>query len=788
MTQNRVQVGDLRRDNTLRPAPIQSDTFARPAAIPQDYNTARLAEALGSFSNNLGNLVPVLAASDKKASEDASERALAMEQRRIGSMSLSDWRKEADQGNLSVLDDKYKNAALQSYRGNKYAESLAADADEHMRTNFDWQNGNADEYLAHYFGEAAQKFPSNDPNFIGSVSKGWDSYKSRVREQQQTYRVNQVNQDTVDTAFGVIKDKTEEWISKGQKPEIFARNLNRMRGELGIQGPLGADGSVLDKEYLNAADRLATTHPEYAIAMVDAEYDGRGGKTSLSAQREYRDRVLNIKAEAAKAIGKREDGNTLLAVDTQADALLTDDHLDRVTDFTYTDHNGEQKTVSAKTIKDEALNRYILRSPQIAKDNQETPAQTRARELRKAQLSGLDHPALKAAVSGIASAASPDLAQDPQALGTFMEKVNIARWLQNTSKNTYMAYTTEADRDFMESFNIAKNTMTEKDGRQFSDNAALDFAMRTSQPLSVDGLNFTRDQNDKIDRSVKYLATTPGWLWGTNSATPWNSAAGQNRVANMAKRLVRGGMDQDKAIDVATESVKRNSVTYNGMLLDVGKTALPDNYSQTLDGILGDFAKANPGVLKDRGIDPSDLTIQPLGDINVSGGRFQIIDKETGTSVMDDKSGLPFYISLQSIRDRSKSDAHVANAKAAANSSINGVAEARGLNKLQEDGKTIWHDPKTNETFDINVSEAGGNPKVTNLGRRKSPRSASDQGTFNEGIVNPASDWLRSMREDNQAKDGPMIENLRNAGKYLGLSVPGTPQPPQKTKRRNTAR
>lgn len=785
MAQGRVQVGDLRRDNTLRPAPVQSDTYARPAALPVDENTAQLARALTAFSPQVGNLVPVSAASNKSAQSDADERALALEQQRIGSMPLADWRKEADKGGLSVLQDKYKNAALQSYRGGKYAESLASDADEYMRTNFDWQNGDADAFLAKYYADASQKFPSSDPNFIASATRGFDSFKSRMREQQQTYRVNQVNQDTVDTAFGVIKDKSEQWISEGQKPEIFARNLNRMRGELGIKGPLGADGTVLDKEYLNAADRLASTHPEYAIAMVDAEYDGRGGKTSLSAQREYRDRVLNIKAEAAKAIGKRQDGNTLLALDTQADALLTDDHLDRVTDFTYTDHSGEQKTVNAKTIKDEALNRYIQRSPQIAAENKETPVQTRARELRKAQLAGLDHPGLKAAVSGLAISASPDLAQDPQAMATFMEKVDTARWLQNTSKPTYMAYTTEGDRDFMESFNAAKNEMREKDGRQFSDAAALDFAIRTSQPLSTDGLNFNRDQNDKIDRSVKNLASSDGWMFGMfgTETTPWNSAAAQNRVASLAKRFVRGGMDQDKAIEVATESVKRNSITYNGMLLDVGKTALPDNFKESLDGILGDFAKANAGALKDRDIDVSDLTIQPIGDLNVSGGRFLIIDKETGTSVMEDKSGNPHYVTLQSIRDRAKFDQEFKIKTGADAASVNSEAAIRGLVKHEERDKTLWVNPKTRETFDITVPEAGGKPQVKSLGRRVSPRSGDGPGTFDEKVIDPATEWFSGVRERARQQSEMFYDNAVEALRPAPnrTYVPGVPR------KRNTA-
>ncbi|RWP18870.1 MAG: hypothetical protein EOR00_09545 [Mesorhizobium sp.] len=679
----------------------------------------RLADALGSFSNTLGNLVGVVGKPDKAA----REREEAMFQKRIAGQTLEETRKDIAEGRMSVTDDKFANAARQSVYGNKWAQGLAQDTDTELQTNFDWDNGNPEQFLAQKFQESIEKSGLTDPNAIASAAKAWDQYKTSVLAKQDKYKIDRTNQSTVDTAFTVVSGKANEWIANGVEPAQFAKNLNAMRGELGTKGSLGANEETLDQEYLNTAARIAQTNPEYAVAMLDAEYSGRSGKTTLSSQRAYRDRVLQIKAEAAKAIGVREDKNQQLSIDTQADSALSEDKLDRVTDVTWMDHNGEQKTVNAETLKKETFNRYLQRSSEIAAANKEDPQQTMARELRKAQLAGLDHPGLKSVVTGIAGAASVDMAQNPDAMERVMDKVKVARWLYNTSKNTYMSYVTEADRDFMESFIIAKDGLTGEDGRQMSDQGALEFAVRTSQPVLVDGLNFTREQNDKIDQSVKNLASSDGWAFGLfgTSTTPWNSAAAQQRVASIAKRLVRGGVDPNMAITQATESVKRNSITYNGTLLELGNRALPDNYRGALDGIIGDFATANPGVLKDHDISASDITILPIGDINRSGGRFMLIDKNTGASLMDDKEGTPYFVTLQTIRDRGRAMTDETTTKAANDISVRGAAKTRGLVPVESsDGNgRVWVDPKTREHYDIQLpSEPGGKPIVKKLGRR----------------------------------------------------------------------
>ncbi|MER8385256.1 hypothetical protein NKH14_06990 [Mesorhizobium sp. M1380] len=697
---------------------MQSDTYAPPPQPAKNENLFRLADALGAFSGSVGNLVGLTGRTSKedRAREDAAF------QMHVAGQTLAQTRKDIAEGRMMVTDDKINNAARQSYYGGKWAEGLAQDTDTELQTTFDWDKGNPEEFLAKKFQENIEKSGLTDPNAIAAAGRAWDGYKSAVLAKQQKYRNDRTVQSTVDTAFGVISDKANEWITAGVDPKKFASNLNAMRGELGVNGSLGANEETLDNEYLNAASRLATTNPEYAVAMLDAEYTGRSGKTSLSSQRAYRDKVLQIKAEAAKAMGVQYDQSQKDQIDHEADTMLASGKLDRLTDVTWFDHNHEQQTKSAETLKKEALNRYLGRSQEIAQVGKETPDQTMARELRVSQQSGIDHPQLKAVVTGIAKAASVDMTQDPTAMDRVMDKVKMARWLYNTSKNTYMSYLDEADRDFMESFMIGKDNLTGTDGRQMSDQAALEFAVRTSQPVQVDGLNFTRDQNDKIDRSVKPIATQDGWF-GTSigsGLTPWNSAAAQQRVSSIAKRLVRGGVDQDKAVTIAIDSVKRNSITYNGTLLELNNKALPDNYKAALDGIIRDFVTENPGVLTDHDIGQGDITIMPIQDINRSGGRFMLTDKNTGQPLMDDKSGEPYFVTLQTIRQRGNSMQSKADAQAAHDISVHGAAKLHGLVRAKaEDGNGhVWVNPKTRETFDVTVPEAGGKPVIKKLGKR----------------------------------------------------------------------
>jgi hypothetical protein len=736
---------------------MQSDTYAPPPQPAKNENLFRLADALSSFSGSVGNLVGV---AGRKSKEDQAREDAAF-QMHIAGQTLAQTRKDIADGKMMVTDDKLANAARQSVYGGKWAEGLASDTDTELQTDFNWDTGNPEEFLAKKFQENIEKSGLTDPNAIAAAGKAWDNYKTSVLAKQQDYRIKRTNQSTVDTAFTVISDKANEWAGKGMDPKQFATNLNAMRKELGVKGSLGANDEALDQEYLNAAARMATTNPEYAVAMVDAEYDGRAGKTSLSAQRDYRDRVLQIKAEAAKAIGLRSDAEQKASMAASADELVASGKGDQITDTPWFDHKGEQHNESGETIKKEAYQRFLIKSRDTAAKDKETGEQTLARELRVANSSGVEHPGLKAEVGGVFQAASVDMTQDPQGMDRVMQKIKTAQWLYNNSKNTYMAYTKEEDRDFMESFILAKNDMPGKDGRQMSDQAALEFAIRTSQPVQVDGLNFTKAQNDAIDASVKTLGRSPGWIWGENDAEPANAAAAQQRVASMAKRFVRGGWNADKAIEAAKDYVKRTSTTYNGVLLETGSMVLPDNFKPAMDTIISDFVKENPRVLPTHDISAGDISIIPIGDINRSNGRFMLVSKEDGKiiPIMDD-SGQPHFVTLTRVREVAKIADADATAKATNSVTLQGAARARGLVSAS-DGRYV--DPKTREYYDITIPEAGGAPVVKKSGQRAKAAVFDDKakaaGISVGDLVRPPKDKPKAPKPRRTPSDKPLYDD-----------------------------
>src|SRR5690606_25596081 len=56
MPRKRVQVPDLERPEPIRPAPVQSDTFAAPAPPPINNDLERLERALGVFSRGVSQM------------------------------------------------------------------------------------------------------------------------------------------------------------------------------------------------------------------------------------------------------------------------------------------------------------------------------------------------------------------------------------------------------------------------------------------------------------------------------------------------------------------------------------------------------------------------------------------------------------------------------------------------------------------------------------------------------------------------------------------------------------
>jgi hypothetical protein len=179
--------------------------------------------------------------------------------------------------------------------------------------------------------------------------------------------------------------------------------------------------------------------------------------------------------------------------------------------------------------------------------------------------------------------------------------------------------------------------------------------METTNP-SVGGVgNLSRDAQDSIDQKVRDdIATKPGWLWGRNGTTPTNFSVPRQMVTDLATKYVVGGLDEDTAIEAATEAVSKSVLTYNGVVLVKPKGfQVNEDFEEVVGSHIDDWVKANPKTMAANGLGGGDdISIKEVNDPygNNSGGRFRLVHADDLTPVMDD-NGHMVVISVQQLRD-----------------------------------------------------------------------------------------------------------------------------------------
>ncbi len=700
MAQGRVQVGDLRRDNTLRPAAIQSDTYARPAAIPQDDNTARLAEALSHFSNSIGNLVPVLGATDKKAQSDADERALAMYQQRIGSQTLEQTRQDIDKGNIPVFEDKYRNAAVQKIAGGKYAESLGSEVDEMLRTNFDWEGGDPEAYLAQYFSSAMEKNQNRDPNFIAAASGAWDTYKNRIREQQYTYRVNQSNEDASNAAATYIHDSVGQMIKDGRTPEEIPGLIHGAYKDMGTKGSLGLDYKDLDKLVVNEANRLASSDPDVSIALLTHP---RKDVPALASNPEYMDRATQIIANANKAkakIGEKKFLDGVAAEDEQrvAKGIGFDD----VVDLNYTSAEGTDKALTKKSREDDAVRSYLAHDEARAKENGETGGlDTTMRQVQTLRRSNLQHPLVEAKLAGMANRGAPDLLSNEDAKKDQVGRLELYKNLKAENKNTLLSYVKKEDADYAEAYYQGQRYLG------MSPDEALTFAYKSANLDDGAKARVARER-DRIDSAVK-LDT--GYIY---DSSPVNSEMARSRITDLATRYVSTGVDSEKAITLAKKVFQESSLLYNGVIVDVGtssaRASVPDNFQGAVDAQVDNFLKLS----KVKNLSKDDISLIQMGD----DGRFVLVDKDDLQPVTDDK-GRMYRFNMRDLRDWDVKTAAEKQKVDHRESVFKANAAAKGyVRAVDTDGSENWIDPKTREILELDYPDDASAPTWKKTGKR----------------------------------------------------------------------
>ncbi|MDX1046909.1 hypothetical protein GOL40_27025 [Sinorhizobium medicae] len=634
MAQGRVQVRDLQSDTRLRPTPVQSDTYAAPARLQGDQNLARLSDALGSFSNSLGNLVPVAARKNKGTEDDAYQV-----QRKYAGWSPAQWNEAVVNGTVPRGAKNTEQMALSAMSGDGMAAHQIETLKKEVMTTTDWDTVDVEAKARQMMAEGLDQYGS-DKNFGKPYARRWESFIGGLGSMQESREIEKYGQQKKDSAFGHLSRLASDSRGKGTAQE--RANLVLAEGKnLGKDGVLVMENGDVDQEYLNLAARSAEDDPEFALALIDSERVGSKGEKlpSLASKRNSIDRTEAIRAVAKKAI----DEKAFMAgvqEHTQAglEALVSGNYDAFDGDKIIQLPSGATKKYEGATLKDNVLRAYEAQSDATAKRDRETGNDRIAREERSFTMSGLKNPKVETALSNLAGSADPSVLQDEEAQSKLLGKLEVYQTIRKNSASRLTAYTKEADREFAEAFFIARNDM------HLDDKGALDYAISVNSVLDKSTLPSVVYHQDEIASAV---GTVMNQTYGFDPDAA-NYSSVHSKITKLAQHNVARGMEPKKAINLAAKTISSSAMMHNGVVLGNVNGAGPKDFGKMAEKAITSFLE---GPAKKRfgagEFNRSDLILRPVS--GADGTRFTIVDKETFDPIRGDGGGF-FVVSLDSLR------------------------------------------------------------------------------------------------------------------------------------------
>ncbi|MEY9719271.1 hypothetical protein ABIA22_001761 [Sinorhizobium fredii] len=634
MAQGRVQVRDMQSDIRLRPAPLQSDTYAAPARVQGDQNLARLSDALGSFSNSLGNLVP-LAGRENKGTEDDAYQA----QRKYAGWTPAQWNEAVVAGSVPKGAVNTETMAISAMAGDGMAAHQVEALREELMTTADWEATDVEQRVRQQMADTLEQYGS-DKNFGKPYARRMESFLGTIGNMKQTRQIEKFEQTKKDSAFSHLSITAADTKGKLTADERADRVMAEAKN-LGKDGVLVMDNAAVDQEILNLAARSAEDDPELALALIDRGRTGSKGEKlpSLASKRNSIDRTEAIRSVAVKAIdekafaaGVQEHTRAGLEALSAGDFDAYDG--DKIIQLP----SGATRKYEGATLKDNVLRAYEAQSDVVAKEGRETGSQRIAREERAFTMSGLKNPKVETALSNLAGSADQSILQDEEARNKVLGKLEVYQTIRKNSASRLTAYTKEPDREFAEAFFIARNDMN------LDDKGALEYAISVNSVLDKSTLPSVVYHQDEISTAVSSLMNTT-YGYDPDAA---NYASVHAKITKIAQHNVARGMEPTKAITAAAKVISGSAVMHNGVVLGNVNGAGPRDFPKMADKAIETFLS---GPAKKRfgagQIDRGDLILRPIS--GADGTRFTIVDKETFDPIRAD-DGQFFAVSLDNLR------------------------------------------------------------------------------------------------------------------------------------------
>lgn len=618
----RVQVNDLAPPEAIRPAPLPSDTYARPAQAPQRTGL-ELADALGYFNKNLLSLGAKLEEENKKKQTDA---ALLEFNRYTMSRPTEEAVAGLESGAAPYLTNPLIKKVAQSWYGEQLAKELARTADDDFangaidvgRTDF-----NPDQYVKEKARAYVQRIGANTQGLI-KFREGAEAIRNHLYSKKQEAQA----QAAQTFADNLAMDQFEKALNQANgtmTPQQASDTIRQIYTEL---GPTAKGGSFnqrydhLDGVLLNSLE-AAASDPAKApliIGILDAnreDLDGNGVKLGpLSKSAKYADKVAGIRRKVVSTVGKAQKDAITEEVRTSDVAAFDrrDGSLAGVTDFKSKTVDPEKEVhLTPEARKKDAAIEWLRRSRAKNEGRPDLP-----NEIDAFVKNDVAHPEIIPVLqqSFIASNTNVDAKNGPGP-DQIARTVQAAQLYDAVSSVNSAYVEKHITKEAAEFYGLVQNL---KRMGWTPEQAAAAAIKVNSTPLNA-------EYNKTIDRRTEEIADKArsadfnGWWPGGKVENPSDIVP---RVHAYAKALVRvNGVDADKAWKAAMEKVKEEAVIVNGRAL-IGIAGITKADEPAFQAILQEaydkYGKKLPGVSS-----ASDLSVLPTTD-----GKFYIVNKLSG--------------------------------------------------------------------------------------------------------------------------------------------------------------
>jgi hypothetical protein len=668
----RVQVEDpLRRLPERKVQPLAPDVFVgAPRVEGAGRPLADIADALSSFSGNLGGLARVQAAADKdRADAAAHEFNLLPYDQRV--KALADG---VGPGGKPLPDHPIVSKTL----GNDTADRTARRITEQIdKGEFDYLGDKpVDQYIWEQSNADLEALGDDKFKRAGYAQALKPYIDEQVKKQAEVREADRVNRgkDAFFSSLGMTLNQTKaEGINDadGKYAAIQKTRKALQDGPLHLNIPK----QEFDNQMIAFADKIADDDdPEVAKLAVKILSDPRGGIGPIGFKQENLNKSIEITKRAAASINKAE---TRIVTDKLSDAALTaglgganlnDLNPDQFLTPKDTHSDGTPMKITKEDLQKAVFDKWRMRSSEQAARLKETPEQTIKREVSELSSMGLTNPVWKDTFKSFASGLGDGALQDPQKMQAAQGVLTLYDNLRGQKPFFLERHLDKDSAKLLDLYWVARNRLSDPNNPMPQDQA-LQLAIKAVDPASQEeyapAIDFVKKKIEKeYDNGSQYAAILK------------ETAMGYARL---------GKVSGQQAIDLATERLKAKGANVNGnyvpIPLDANGNQLP---------VLEDFADVAEKTV-DNWVENHLPPEAKASDYTLRGypnGTYEIVNKRTGITPIGINLGsggtavpqltLKDFIDTKNREDAKKlsSDVHESN--------INAVIRSNDYNKAMD--------------------------------------------------------------------------------------------------------